>query len=179
MFYAFISWAYRKVLIVSALALLGYSAMSAIACLNRFAMVKGGPLTVVVNTMANSVWPILLSLVSCAFLVKKARQLTSQGSFSALCLFAQILSIIGLFLVIPWLYHLMSASYSWQGHMLYGLGTPFAFWVYMLAAGIILHEVAQMPPFKIEMKKSTQLNRSEVQRPYGQQKGDDNDILFP
>lgn len=179
-----ISRAFRVVLIISAVALLGFSAISALACLGFFAMLKGGSLSVLVHTTANAVGPILLNLVSCAFLVKKANELKTKCCFSGLALFSQVISILGLFLAIPWLYQLMSASYSWQAHMLYGLDTPFAFWVYILAVGIILHEFAQMPPFKNEMKQSEKSGPEKsddpgIQSLYNPQIGVDKDILFP
>ncbi|BCA78413.1 hypothetical protein AOP6_0200 [Desulfuromonas sp. AOP6] len=73
----------------------------------------------------------------------------------------------------------MTASYSWRQHTRYGLDAPFAFWVYLLAAGIILHEISQMQPFKVEMNRMPKLNKPEIISPNSPQMGDDKDNLFP
>ena len=179
MFFEFIPRAYRMVLIVSALALLGFSAMSTIGNLALFAMVMGEPLSVLLHATANAFGVVLLSLVSCVFLAKKAKKLKSSSSLSTIALIAQVMSITGFFLAIPWLYHAMTASYSWRQHTRYGLDAPFAFWVYLLAAGIILHEISQMQPFKGEMKRMAKSNKPEIISPNSPQVGGDKDTLFP
>ncbi|BCA78412.1 hypothetical protein [Desulfuromonas sp. AOP6] len=95
MFFDFIPRAYRMVLIVSALALLGFSAMSTIGNLALFAMVMGEPLSVLLHAAANAFGVVLLSLVSSAFLAKKAKKLKSSSSLSTLVLFSQVMSITG------------------------------------------------------------------------------------
>lgn len=151
MFTYAISVSYRMVLIVSAFGLLGYSLLTSIGFLGLFSQLNAVPLVIAVSAMAKFTCLIVLSLVSCSFLVKKARHLKTQLHVGNFALFAQILSIIGLLFAIPWLYYLMNASHSWFGQMMAtNLGVPFDFWVYFLATGIILHEIAAMTTFTLD-----------------------------